>query len=375
MRRLSSLLLVGILSASASAQRADTQRTVTQEQDFEKLDRLMEALRTRNARDYAVTGPEAIDEGRYVEIGGIRQWITIRGENRGNPVVLFLHGGPGDATNPWSYAVFRPWLKAFTVVQWDQRGTGRTFGANGKASEGPISVDRMTQDGVELADLIRTTLRKDKIILVGHSWGSILGMRMVRTRPDLFYAYVGTGQVANPTRNYAVAYDALLKTAEARNEQRALAELRQVGPPPYSNGRGYAVQRKWANFFEGSDVFIASMLGLALGAPGYTLKDLNDWVDGQGVSGQALIPQTNAIDAKTFGGEYAVPIFVIQGAQDLTTPTMLARELMNSIRAPRKVFVAVEGGGHFAVFMKSDVFLRELVTRVRPLALVGSGSI
>ena len=191
---------------------------------------------------------------------------------------------------------------------------------------------------------------------------------MAKARPDLFYAFVGTGQVSDEKRNYVVAYDELLKKGRALGEQRAIRELDEVGPPPYSNGRGYAVQRKWSNAFEHADAFIASMVGLALFAPGYTLKDVNDWIDGQGVSAQQLVPQTNALDANVLGGNFAIPVFVIQGAEDFTTPTSLARDFVNSIRAPRKAFVAIEGGGHFAVFTKSDVFVKELALRVRPLA-------
>jgi len=336
--------------------------------ELQKLDALMRLLRSRNARDYAVTTPNGVDEAKYVVIGGIEQWITIRGEDRNNPVLLMLHGGPGDATNPWGYAGFRSWLKRFTVVQWDQRGAGRTFGKSGASIAPTITIDRMTQDGIELAELLRKSLQKDKIILVGHSWGSILGVFMVKARPDLFYAFVGTGQVADPSRNYAVAYDALLDKAKGIEDQRAVRELRDVGPPPYPDGRGYAVQRKWSNLFEGADFFISSMFGLALAAPGYSLRDVNDWVDGQGLSGQRLVPQTNSLSATTLGGDFAVPVFVIQGTEDFTTPTSLAKRFVNSIRAPRKAFVALEGGGHFSVFMKSGAFLEELVARVLPIA-------
>jgi pimeloyl-ACP methyl ester carboxylesterase len=187
-------------------------------------------------RDYAITSADGIDEGHYVMIGGIEQWITIRGEDRGNPVLLFLHGGPGDATNPWGYAAFRPWLKAFTVVQWDQRGTGRTLGKSGPSVAATITIDRMTQDGIELAEMLRRMLQKDRILLVGHSWGSVLGVFMAKARPDLFFAFVGTGQVADQTRNYAVAYEALLDKAERLGESRAIRELRGVGPPPYADG-------------------------------------------------------------------------------------------------------------------------------------------
>jgi len=328
----------------------------------------MAFLRARSARDYAITSPNGIDEGKYVEIGGIQQWVTIRGEDRNNPVLLFLHGGPGDVTNPWGYAVFRLWLKHFTVVQWDQRGAGRTFGKNPGSPPQAITIARLTQDGIELADLLRKQLHKNKIILVGHSMGSILGVYMVKARPDLFYAFVGTGQVADPATGYTVAYAELLKKAEALKEERAIRELREVGAPPYADGRGYGVQRKWSNFFEGADRFLGSMLGLALMAPGYTERDINDWFDGQGVSAESLVAETKAIDAKALAGDFAVPVFVIQGAEDFTTPTSLARSFVDSIRAPAKAFVAIEGGGHFAVFMKSGAFLDQLVSRVLPLA-------
>src|SRR5690242_11136169 len=106
------------------------------ESTWQKLDSYLSFGRRRNTQDYAVHGANPIDEGRYVTIGGIEQWITIRGEDRANPVLLFLHGGPGDATNPWGFAAFRRWLKAFTVVQWDQRGSGRALAKSG-ASIGP----------------------------------------------------------------------------------------------------------------------------------------------------------------------------------------------------------------------------------------------
>lgn len=336
--------------------------------DLQRIGASLELLRARNARDYAILGPTSVDEGRYVTLGGIEQWITIRGEDRSNPVILFLHGGPGDATNPWSHAVFRPWLKHFTVVQWDQRGAGRTLGRNGSSIASSITVERLTQDGVELSEWLRTTLATERIILVGHSWGSTLGVLMAKARPDLFHAYVGTGQVADPSRRYEVAYADLLSKAEASDVDKAVAELREVGPPPYPNGRGNAVQRKWSNLFEGADVFIMSMLGLALTAPGYTHKDVIDWFEGQGVSADQLVPQTSRMNHEQLAGNFEVPVFVFQGAEDFTTPTRLASEYVESLRAPVKAFVTIPGG-HFAVFMESEEFLKELVTRVRPLAM------
>src|SRR5262245_61477908 len=152
MKRLSpiSVLLASALSAAPARAQDTAARPVPNAAELQKLDTVLTFLRQRNARDYAITTPNGIDEGRYVEVGGIEQWITIRGEDRKNPVLLFLHGGPGDATNPWGYAGFRTWLKTFTVVQWDQRGAGRTWGRSGPSAADTITIERMVQDGVEL---------------------------------------------------------------------------------------------------------------------------------------------------------------------------------------------------------------------------------
>lgn len=359
------VVICGAALASLNAQEASSERAGVGE--FQKLDPALKLLRARNARDYAVTTPNGIDEAEYVKIGGIEQWITIRGEDRKNPVLLFLHGGPGDATNPWGYAGFRNWLKYFTVIQWDQRGAGRTFGRNRAAAGSTIMIERMVQDGVELTEFLSRKLQKGKIVLVGHSWGSILGVLMAKARPELFYAFVGTGQVADPMRNYAVAYAALVERASREGNSQALQELNEIGPPPYKDGKGFAVQRKWSNLFEGADAFLASALGFALTAPGYSLADINDWFEGQNVSAERLVPQTSALDPKVLGGKFGAPVFVIQGTEDFTTPTSLAKAYVNSLHAPRKAFVMIQGAGHFAVFTQQDVFLRELRTLVLPL--------
>ncbi len=340
--------------------------------EYRKFEDLASFLRTRNAQQYAIASPKGIDEARYVTVGGIEQWITIRGRDRDNPVLLFLHGGPGDVTNPWTFALFAPWQKYFTVVQWDQRGAGRTLRKSGPGVAPTITVERMAQDGIELTDYLRKHLGKEKIIIVAHSFGSIIGLRMAKAKPDLFYAYVGTGQVADETKNYFAAYDALLKKAKAVGNQEAFDELSRVGPPPYASqppGGGYGVQRKWANAFEGADEFLYGTLGLTLVAPGNSVRDINDSADGQMLSGDRLVPQIRSSGPANLGLEFSIPIFVFQGEEDFTTPTALAQHYLESIKAPRKAFVPINGGGHFAVFMHSDQFLQELVARVRPLAL------
>ena len=356
---------------AAQAQAAlqeSTKKSDFNEAEYRKLDETLSFLRARNAKQFAIDPAKGIDEARYVTIGGIEQWVTIRGQNRSNPVLLFLHGGPGDVTNPWTFVVFAPWEEHFTVVQWDQRGAGRTLRKSGPGVAPTMTLERMTQDGIELTEYLRKHLGKEKVIVVAHSFGSIIGLRMVRARPELFSAYVGTGEVADSTKNYSVAYDALLKKAQAIGNQQALEDLRRVGPPPYTSGEGYQVQRRWANRFEGADEFLPGTLGLTLVAPGNAVQDASDSIDGQILSGERLVPQSVTLTQKDLGVEFAVPIFFLQGAEDFTTPTALAQQYLAAIQAPRKEFVSLEGCGHFAVFMCSDRFLKELVVRVGPLA-------
>ena len=362
--------LAGALGHFALGQFAkDPQQPIALDPEYRKFDAMVSFLRARNAEQFAIRSANGIDEASFVSIGSIQQWVTIRGQDRRNPVLLFLHGGPGDVTSCWTFALFAPWEEHFTVVQWDQRGAGRTLRESGPAIASTLTVDRMAQDGIELTEYLRKHLGKDKIILVAHSFGTLLGLQMVRNRPDLFYAYVGTGQVADETKNYTAAYDALLRKARAVGNQHAINELTKVGPPPYSLGEGYGVQRKWSNAFEGADRFLPSTLGLTLVAPGCSVQDINDSGAGQMLSADRLVPQTRSSGPRELGLKFSVPILFFQGAEDFTTPTGLARNYLEAIRAPRKEFVPIQGAGHFAVFIHSDQFLEELIRRVRPIAV------
>jgi len=337
---------------------------------YRKLDETLTFFRGRSAKEYAIDTAKGIDEASYASIGGIEQWVTIRGEDRNNPVLLFLHGGPGEATNLWAMPYFFPWEQRFTVVQWDQRGAGRTFGKSGPSVEPTLTLERMTQDGIELTEYLCKHLGKRKVILVAHSFGTLLGLRMVQQRPDLFLAYVGTGEVADETQNYVVAYKALLTKAQATGNDQALSELKSVGPPPYDSFKGYSVQRRWSNRFEGANKFLPGTIGLALQAPGYSVRDLDDLLAGELFSGNILFPKTRSMTMKDLGLKFAVPIFFFEGTEDFTTPTDLARQYLQAIQAPQKEFVPIPGG-HFAVFMNSDEFLKQLVAHIAPLAGTG----
>ena len=364
-RALGTLILLASFTRMAPAQDSTRVISSAEVQQLVKFDTLwLNFLRRRNARDYAITTPNGIQEDRFVNVGGIAQWISIRGEDRANPVLLLVHGGPGDATSLYGWALLRPWFKHYTVVQWDQRGAGKTFGRNGRATP-DVTLSRIVHDGIELVDSLRSTLKTRKLILVGHSFGSIVGLEMVQARPDLFSAFVGTGQVGAPAdTTLAVAYRDVLATARRRGEQVAVRELTEIGPPPWRDGRGYGVEHKWTNLLEHDDAFLNATLSFKLTAPGITMRDINDDFDGEGFSGDKLVPHLNEIDPSLFRATFAVPIYVFQGAEDLTTPPSLARAFVRNIHAPKKAFVEIPGGGHFALFTRADAFLDALLTRV-----------
>ncbi len=149
------------------------------------LSMILSAIATSAA---ACPSPAPVSLDSFVPIGGIEQWVTVRGSNCANAVVLFLHGGPGNPLSPYSEAIYKDWERDFTIVQWDQRGSGRTFGRNPAAAEGTLSVERMARDGIEVAEYLASRFKQKKVYLVGGSWGSVLGVHMAKARPDLFHA-------------------------------------------------------------------------------------------------------------------------------------------------------------------------------------------
>jgi pimeloyl-ACP methyl ester carboxylesterase len=315
---------------------------------------------------------KGIDEASFVRIGGIDQWITIRGQDRDNPVLLFLHGGPGVATSPYPRDILFSWTRDFTFVQWDQRGSGKTYGRSGPLAA-DVGIDRMAQDGVEVAEFLREHLHKRKIIVLGLSWGTTVGVYMARARPDIFYAYVGTGQTVNAAECEAITYRQVLDKARSRGDREAVKELEHIGPPPYASQAAMGVQRKWGRAYEpglDSNLFLISRVFFDSDAG---FRDLRDYIRGIGDSQDHFIgvladgPDTK-VDLPALGTDFAIPIFMFQGAEDDVTAPQLARAYVDAITAPQKEFVSIANAGHTAMYTRSDEFLRLLVQKVRPLA-------
>jgi pimeloyl-ACP methyl ester carboxylesterase len=326
------------------------------------------------AQTLPALAPERVAEEMFVRIGGIEQWITIKGDDRNNPVVLFLHGGPGDALSPFADAMFGGWEKNFTLVQWDQRGAGRTYGKSGPSIEPTMTVERMARDGVEVAEFLSKHLNKKKIIIVGGSWGSILGIYMAHARPDLFYAYVGSAQLVNTRKNEAASYARVLEMARASGDQQAITALTRIGPPPWGSlFKSWPVFRKWRLAYQAKAV-TAPPAPAALNPAYASPEERAQYAAADDFSfehfwGLTMSGPLQDVDLPALGLDFAIPIFILQGQEDLTALPELAKAYFDSIKAPRKQFYLVPGTGHGDSATELDMTLKVLVEQVRPLAL------
>ena len=308
-----------------------------------------------------------IQETRFVTLGGIEQWITIRGANRANPVLLILHGGPGDAQSALrsTYAIYE---KDFTIVQWDQRGAGKTYGKNPNS---PPEPERVELDGIELAQYLCQYLAKKKILLLGHSWGSHLGVEMVQRRPELFAAYIGTGQVGSWRANVQAQFDFLLAKARAANDRQRVEQLEAIGTPDPTDAKQYFSWWRMRNpYMSPDDARWFDELGrIVRSDPEFTEEYMKMLGDGMNYSGRTTLNAMLTTEFPTTAHTLNVPFFVIQGKEDMATPTAVAVQYFNVVKAPQKKLILIEKAGHFALVTHREEFLAALVRYVRPLAV------
>jgi pimeloyl-ACP methyl ester carboxylesterase len=322
-----------------------------------------------------IDSPNGIQESRFVRINGIDQYIEIRGQNRANPVLLMLHGGPGSPLSPVTYKMFLPLEKAFTVVNWDQRGAGRTYGRNGEAEAeaSTMTVPIMATDTIELAQYLKTHLHKQKIGVVAASGGSTLGLMAVKQRPDLFYAYVGTGQLISVRDAIRVSYDYALDRAKATKDAKAVGELNGIGAPPWRDPGAEHTHQKWLGVYappsEKTFVDNANIIPLILTAPNYSWADFQTMLKGGAFTSRTLLPTFNQFDIKALGFDYGLPLFFFQGSDDHRTPTLLVQAFLDKVSAPHKELVLLPGGGHTAALALPDLFIKSLIERVRPFGV------
>jgi pimeloyl-ACP methyl ester carboxylesterase len=315
----------------------------------------------------------AIDQGLFLDVNGLPQWVTLRGKDLANPPLMIV-GGPGAAFTSWA-PFFAPWEAAFTLVQWDQPGGGATWARNGDAT-GPISLERLVHDGLDVAGLALARLGGERLILLGSSGGSIVGLQMIRRRPELFCAYVGTGQFVDWARQDALGYALVLGEARAAADDEGVAELERIGPPPYPDIATDAIKSRFAGAFTAAEQAALAAAGqdreASLSPPadapylprGMALPDPRS----RGMAAyEAVRDELMAFDARRLGLAFQVPLVFLQGDLDLYSVTSEVETYAREVRAPAVRVKLIEGGGHSALLMR-EAFLAALVSEVRPLA-------
>src|SRR5712691_3265753 len=294
-----------------------------------------------------------IDRVLFVPLGGLEQWISIRGEDRSNPVLLVVHGGPGEAQWP-AADIFKPWEKAFTVVQWDQRGTGHTYGHYGEKTP-DVTLDRISKDGVELAAYRCRELHKKKITVLGHSWGSLVAVHMVQLCPELFAAYVNT------------QFELHLAKARREGDEAQIKKLEAIGRPDPTNTKQYFSLGSLISIMAPSDQ--AWIKHLHTQFPELKAREpeqAKNLDDGMMFTAERVLPDQVATDLPKTACDIRTAFFVIDGQDDHVAPTSAAVGYFNCVKAPKKELALIPNAGHFAWMTASDKFLEALVSKVRP---------
>lgn len=300
--------------------------------------------------------PGSVASLQEVPLGGVQQWVLVRGRDRARPVVLFLHGGPGMPAMYLAHAWQRALERDFVVVHWDRRGTGKS--SRVEPPPGSLGVRRTLDDLFELTDWLRARFGQDRIYLVGHSWGSYLGLLAVRERPDRYLAFIGTGQMAGTRAEVRAARLAFLRRKAAeRKDEGLLARLRGPGAEPSEDDL----------FRHGGEVHAATsiwpLVAGGLRAPEYdvfealALKRAADRVNRDMRLDVAPRPLEGEVEA------VQVPVFFFLGRHDLNTPSELAAAYLGRLRAPLKGVEWFEASAHFPFFEEPDRF-REAMARV-----------
>ncbi|MFF3673767.1 alpha/beta fold hydrolase [Streptomyces sp. NPDC002120] len=329
--------------------------------------------RSANARSMRIDSPAGIDEQGIVSIGGIGQWISVRGEDRGNPVLLEIHGGPGAAQSPYGNRT-RGWEEHFTLVRWDMRGAGLTFAHGGAQGQGVLDFDRLYEDALEVTEHIRRRLAVDKVVLLASSFGTTLGLRLARSRPELFSAYVGTDQNIQEAGRDTSAYRGTLERLRAAGKTKDVAKVEAMGSDP---GRWSSAQRSTYDKLCASsdpltlDTVKKVIIGSLWLSPLYSLGRIKAYFQGQGFSAP-VTEGTGALDDWADGTRFELPFFVFQGAHDVITPAARAQAYFDAVEAPVKAFALIEDASHFAALRHPERFLELLLTHVRPHVRSGS---
>jgi len=311
-----------------------------------------------------------IDSLEQVTIGGVDQWILIRGEDRSKPVLLVLHGGPGTPLTPW-VDMFQPseLEENFVVVHWDQRGAGKSFDDDLPPSA--MMIDDYVEDTLELANRLRVRFLEDKIYLTGISWGSALGFMTVMRDSEPFHALIAAGERVHWRRSQQMSFDWVKYQAVQAGNGEILTALASIEPFEPDNFDHLVLKNQGLTYFGGGDFHTPGLFdeyleyALTGQSPYYTDADVENYMAGRERSLAAVLPQAFGYDLFRDFPVSPIPVHFLVGEFDNETPSELSHEYFHSLRAPAKTFTVIPGAGHDLIRERPSAWANALISIAR----------
>jgi len=310
--------------------------------------------------------PGSIAEIRSLPLGGVDQWVMIRGESIENPPLIFLHGGPGFSETGFLRCFNAELEKSFTVVYWDQRGAGKS--RNPDIPRSSLTVEQLLADLDELVDAVCRRLGGTKVVIFGHSWGTALGVLYAARFPQKVAAYVGSGQIGDWHAGEVLSYEYALQTAERRHHRRALKALQRIGPPPHGADALFT-ERTWLQILDGQlrPRELWKMLRVALGTPESSLFEVRPTLRAFRAVIDAMWPEVSKLNLLELAPALSVPAFFLLGRRDHFVPPEASMAYVNALTAPSKQVVWFEESGHEPFMDEPARFNQAMKDVVRPV--------
>jgi len=302
-------------------------------------------------RTSAIRQPNSIASLEHIRLGGVDQYILIRGNDSSLPVLLFLHGGPGMPAMYLAHAFQRELEKEFVVVQWDRRGAGKSYREDVGST---LTTERLIADTVELTYLLRARFHQDKIYLVGHSWGTYLGMLVIARHPELYRAYVGIGQLARSSPIAGIQDEFIRQGAKRIGDQDAIKELEEKGDSVRES-----LVFKFGGELRNAKSFMPLLL-TGLAAPEYSLRDARNIPKGVSLYSKNFVNNSISGDLMDAVARVEIPIYFFTGRYDYADPFVLTEEYFSKINAPQKHIVWFEESAHFPFYEEPETFARQM---------------
>jgi pimeloyl-ACP methyl ester carboxylesterase len=325
-----------------------------------------------------VLGPDgkelsgSIAELTKVRLGGHDQWIEIRAASPDMPVLLYLTGGPGQSDLPFSRVFFDDLARDFVIVGWDQRGTGKSYPALDQES---LTLDRAVADTIELTDYLRARFDERKIYLMGESWGSLLGVLAAQLRPDLYHAFIGSGQMVNVRETDRRLYHDVIDYAIQTGDSALADQMRSYGEPPYDSVYGNAfVFQHYEKLYRPYDpprAYVERGESSGIGPWGlfaseYTLVERVNVLRGLADMNAVMYPQIQWIDFRRDVPRLEVPVYILDGQAELAARRDLALEWYAQVQAPQKRLFSFENAAHAVAFEQFEAFQQIMTGTVLP---------